>query len=190
MQLPPTILSLDDKKKKKVKQAPPPTAKSSVLNSKKKKDPVVSVETPKDLPESGSDSSEDSDSENTLSKVVTNLLLNQTSHKIKLVPPRTLETKLFDRLEAMYGASIEQMLEVQCRFVAHIVPTLLILMDIYSMHQQICTFPSKTLYASKLKSHESVASHLLHDLPNTQAESEEDEKEYLQTPVVYGLTKW
>ena len=53
------------------------------------------------------------------------------------------------------------------------------------MHEQICSFPSKTLYASKLKSHESVAAHLLHDLPNTQADSEEDEKEYLQTPVVF-----
>lgn len=53
------------------------------------------------------------------------------------------------------------------------------------MHDQICSFPSKTLYSSKLKSHESVASHLLADLPNTQADSVEDEKEYLQTPVVF-----
>ena len=30
-----------------------------------------------------------------------------------------------------------------------------------------------------------MASHLLHDLPNTQADSEEDEKEYLQIPVVF-----
>jgi len=103
-----------------------------------------------------------------LSKVATNLSLNQTPRKIKLVPPKTLETTLFDRLEAMYGASIKRMLEIQ-----------------YRMHGHICTFPSKTLYASKLKSHESVTSHLLQDLPNTQAGSEEDEKEYLQTPVVF-----
>ena len=54
-----------------------------------------------------------------------------------------------------------------------------------SMHDQICSFPSKTLYGSKLKSHSSVASHLLHDLSNAQASSEEDEKDLLETPVVF-----
>lgn len=53
------------------------------------------------------------------------------------------------------------------------------------MHAQICEFPSETLYSSKLQSHESVASHLLDDLPNTNAESEDDTKELLQTPVVF-----
>lgn len=53
------------------------------------------------------------------------------------------------------------------------------------MHSQICIFPSKTLYSFKLKSHDSVASHLLSDLPNAKADSEEDEKDVLQTPVVF-----
>jgi len=53
------------------------------------------------------------------------------------------------------------------------------------MHESICTFPSQTLYASKLKSHPSVASHLLHGLPNAQANSEDDEKELLKTPIVF-----
>lgn len=53
------------------------------------------------------------------------------------------------------------------------------------MHAQICEFPSKTLYASQLASHASVASHLLRDLPNAQPESEEDAKEVLGTPVVF-----
>lgn len=53
------------------------------------------------------------------------------------------------------------------------------------MHSQICEFPSKTLYSSKLTCHESVASHLLCDLPNVQARSEEEEKEVLGTPVVF-----
>lgn len=53
------------------------------------------------------------------------------------------------------------------------------------MHSQICAYPSNTLYSSKLKSHASVASHLLQDLPNTQAGSGEDEKELLGTPVVF-----
>jgi len=53
------------------------------------------------------------------------------------------------------------------------------------MHDLICDFPSKTLYGGKLRSHDSVASHLLSDLPNTKAKTEEDEKEILQTPVVF-----
>ncbi|KAF8186355.1 P-loop containing nucleoside triphosphate hydrolase protein, partial [Pholiota molesta] len=99
---------------------------------------------------------------------ISNLSLENKPRVAKLVPPRTLETTLFDRLEGMYGASIKRMLEVQ-----------------YRMHDQICAFPSKTLYHSKLKSHASVASHLLADLPNTQADSEEDKKEFLETPVVF-----
>ncbi|KDQ32825.1 hypothetical protein PLEOSDRAFT_1032118 [Pleurotus ostreatus PC15] len=83
-------------------------------------------------------------------------------------PPRTLETTLFDRLEKMYGSKIKRMLTIQ-----------------YRMHEQICTFPSKTLYHSKLKSHSSVAGHLLLDLPNTHADSEEDEKDVLATPVIF-----
>lgn len=53
------------------------------------------------------------------------------------------------------------------------------------MHAQICEFPSETLYSAKLQSHESVASHLLDDLPNAHAESDDDAKELLQTPVVF-----
>jgi len=53
------------------------------------------------------------------------------------------------------------------------------------MHEQICSFPSKALYGSKLTSHESVASHLLLDLPNTKIKSEDDEKELLRAPVVF-----
>lgn len=53
------------------------------------------------------------------------------------------------------------------------------------MDSQICAFPSKTLYQSKLESHSSVASHLLRDLPNTGADSEDDEKELLASPVVF-----
>lgn len=57
------------------------------------------------------------------------------------------------------------------------------------MHEQICTFPSKALYSSRLKSHQSVSAHLLVDLPNVQAlgrEPDEDElKEVLGTPVVF-----
>lgn len=53
------------------------------------------------------------------------------------------------------------------------------------MHSQIASFPSKVMYHSRLKSHESVAGHMLKDLPNANAASEDDEKEILGTPVVF-----
>ncbi|KAK0498765.1 P-loop containing nucleoside triphosphate hydrolase protein [Armillaria luteobubalina] len=84
-----------------------------------------------------------------------------------LKPPRTLETTLFDRLEKMYGPNIKRMLQVQ-----------------YRMHSQICEFPSITLYESKLESHDSVASHLLSDVVQADAD-EETIKEVLETPVVF-----
>lgn len=85
-----------------------------------------------------------------------------------LRPPRSLETTLFDRIERMYGSKIKKMLQIQ-----------------YRMHSQICEFPSKTLYGSKLESDPSVASHLLSDLPNTHADSEEERQELLATPIVF-----
>ncbi len=53
------------------------------------------------------------------------------------------------------------------------------------MHAQIAAFPSKVMYHSKLTNHPSVEAHLLRDLPNTKADSEDDEKEILGTPVVF-----
>lgn len=53
------------------------------------------------------------------------------------------------------------------------------------MHSQICEFPSKALYFSKLKSHESVASHLLCDLPEVNIKYNEEDKEILGTPVIF-----
>lgn len=53
------------------------------------------------------------------------------------------------------------------------------------MHSQICEFPSRTLYGSKLKSDPAVASHLLNDLPNTNVDSEEERQELLGTPIVF-----
>lgn len=53
------------------------------------------------------------------------------------------------------------------------------------MHSQICEFPSRTLYFSKLVSHESVASHLLCDIPGVRAEYKEEDKEILGTPVIF-----
>ena len=53
------------------------------------------------------------------------------------------------------------------------------------MHEQIASFPSKMMYHSKLRNHESVAKHLLRDLPNISVESPEDDHDVLETPVVF-----
>jgi DNA polymerase alpha-associated DNA helicase A len=53
------------------------------------------------------------------------------------------------------------------------------------MHSQICEFPSKTLYFSKLVAHESVASHLLCDLPGVNTKYKEEDKDILGTPVIF-----
>lgn len=99
MQLPPTILSLDDKKKDK-KTAPP---------SKVAKDVELSQARGSD----GNSDSETSSNEGGLPGGVAQMSIS--SERIVLVPPRTLETTLFDRLEKMYGTSIKKMLEIQYR---------------------------------------------------------------------------
>ncbi|KAL4263666.1 Coronaviruses polyprotein 1ab [Pleurotus pulmonarius] len=165
MQLPPTILSINAQDKSKKTQS----AKNSGSTSSK------SVSKAPPSPEdNNSDISDDSelsdDAEPSRATQVASSTAETKGRKASPVlrPPRTLETTLFDRLEKMYGSKIKRMLTIQ-----------------YRMHEQICAFPSKTLYHSKLKSHSSVAGHLLRDLPNTHADSEEDEKDILATPVVF-----
>jgi len=54
------------------------------------------------------------------------------------------------------------------------------------MHARIAEFPSKTLYSSSLVSHESVASHLLKDLPGvSEASDAETIADVLEFPVVF-----
>jgi len=53
------------------------------------------------------------------------------------------------------------------------------------MNQKIVDFPSKVMYYNRLRSHNSVASHLLDDLPNTSAEDDDEAEEVLRTPVVF-----
>jgi DNA polymerase alpha-associated DNA helicase A len=56
------------------------------------------------------------------------------------------------------------------------------------MHAKIAEFPNKIMYGSRLKSHESVASRLLRDLPNiasTLQQGDGVDKEALETPVVF-----
>lgn len=109
MQLPPTILSNDKKK-------PKSDSKSTKLAPKK--GPVPKDSAGSEDEDSSSDSSRTDDSANLgdqgLAQATGSLSLHSRP-SIKLTPPRTLETTLFDRLEGMYGASIKRMLEVQYR---------------------------------------------------------------------------
>ncbi|KAI6015013.1 AAA domain-containing protein [Pisolithus orientalis] len=193
MQLPPTILSLD--KRRKNGRAKGPTVKGSPeVKQKTNKSFAKTTEKPQSQAiqteaarEQEFSSSTDSDSDSVkgdefIAEEDVTPVNDETETKPArpkkpekrpiLRPPRTLEATLFDRLEKMYGPGIKRLLNIQ-----------------YRMHAQICEFPSKTLYASKLKSHESVSSHLLQDLPNTSAfvASEDDDtvKEVLRTPVIF-----
>ncbi len=62
-----------------------------------------------------------------------------------------LATSLLERLVARYGDAITRPLHVQ-----------------YRMHADIMQFSSERFYQSSLEADDSVASHLLHDLPNVQ----------------------
>ncbi|KAI0709241.1 P-loop containing nucleoside triphosphate hydrolase protein [Earliella scabrosa] len=182
MQLPPTILSIDKKDKTakgKATSKPTPTsskakkAAGKTVQTEAAREPSVENELDDNSTnEDNSASDEEEDSELTVdsAKPVKSAPKDprKAGSKPILRPPRSLETTLFERLEKMYGPGIKRMLTVQ-----------------YRMHAQIAAFPSKVMYHSKLKNHPSVEAHLLRDLPNTSAASEEDEKEVLGTPVVF-----
>ncbi|KAG1859983.1 AAA domain-containing protein [Suillus tomentosus] len=191
MQLPPTILSIDKHKKNTSGTATPKKNASTVNDQKQSRESTASKP---QLPEEDEGTSlSDTDSEagsvkgdeimaqDTTVEVSEGSQPNpkpetktrkEAKKRTGLRPPRTLETTLFDRLERMYGPDIKRLLNVQ-----------------YRMHSQICQFPSKTLYASKLVSHQSVRSHLLKDLPTvsafTASKDEDTIKEILGTPVVF-----
>ncbi|KAJ7672544.1 P-loop containing nucleoside triphosphate hydrolase protein [Mycena polygramma] len=178
MQLPPTVLSVDKKPPEKNQTTSKTSSTAQPIQKDKKKAEPSPVTDDKPLAEpdsSDSEASRSSDPENeaaTPKQPPRNEAPQKKDKPSGRVPllraPRTLETTLFDRLEKMYGSSIKRMLQVQ-----------------YRMHSDICAFPSKTLYSSKLTSSPSVASHLLRDLPETHADSADDEKEILTTPVVF-----
>lgn len=86
---------------------------------------------------------------------------NPSKAKTGLTTEITLTTTLFDRLLGMYGNSIKRMLKVQ-----------------YRMHQKIMEFSSRELYENELVADDSVAEHLLADLPDVSA------TEDTQVPIV------
>lgn len=103
MQLPPTIISIDKEKKDKAKK------KARQTSGKTSKTTNGNEEAPPS-PESGDDSGVSGDKMMKASPISTKKL------QPVLVPPRTLETTLFDRLEQMYGSRIKRMLEIQYRY--------------------------------------------------------------------------
>ncbi|KAI0374894.1 P-loop containing nucleoside triphosphate hydrolase protein [Pilatotrama ljubarskyi] len=177
MQLPPTIISADkgDKKKDKSTMSSEKTKqKQAFPGTPAKNVPTKASPEEEAAPEADEDGSSDDEGDPAIAADPVEPLKTAPRDPRKagsgavLRPPRSLETTLFERLEKMYGPGIKRMLTVQ-----------------YRMHKQIAAFPSKVMYHSKLTSHPSVASHLLRDLPNTNADSEDDEKEILGTPVVF-----
>lgn len=111
MQLPPTILSIDDKKSSKgATQLKAASNKTSSTKHSLKGNPKASKEPSVANPEVN-ESSEDE-----LNDAASKMTVSRKGSG-KLLPPRTLETTLFDRLEAMYGADIKRMLNVQYRSV-------------------------------------------------------------------------
>lgn len=141
LQLPPTVLSTKEKKSATVKaQAPAKTmARAKATKPKSQK---AEPEPAKEVDESSED--ERTGAEGYMQDTgrprtsITKLGL--------LIPPKSLEVTLFDRMEVMWGPEIKQMLDVQ-----------------YRMNTRICAFPSATLYSSKLTSDPSVANRLLTD---------------------------
>ena len=127
MQLPPTILSIGNNKKAKAK-AKDFASISTNKSSRSKKEATVKAEPEEPVEnDSGSGTDEDKSEEEQESDVegeeaqtpepLPSKLKPLTTRRIELIPPRTLETTLFDRLEKMYGPSIKRMLKVQYRFV-------------------------------------------------------------------------
>lgn len=211
MQLPPTILSLNNHKKKKEdsvatkakdKKTGPPKAKSGA-NEKS----VASLEpSPVQVPHDEgheTDSADESDGGGDAIMKDDSDILDETKTGVSasgktnppvvkalrrgtLQPPRTLEKTLFDRLEKMYGPGIKCLLNIQYRYKHYFQETPgLLTRSVPRMNLKIADFPSKVMYHNKLRAHKSVASHLLDDLPNTSAEDEEEAEEVLRTPVVF-----
>lgn len=144
MQLPPTILSLNNYKKKKKdpistkptgKKAPTPKAKSDSQDNYKSDVPEppplqISQDEEHDT-YSNDESDEEGDALMKDDDIVPPLIdetktetptpgekfvpVVKTLRRGALVPPRTLETTLFDRLEKMYGPGIKRLLNVQYR---------------------------------------------------------------------------
>ncbi|RMZ06085.1 hypothetical protein D0862_04746 [Hortaea werneckii] len=136
----------------------PPTIKSgNVKGSKSEK----GAKDPKKKAEKKSKSSEEaSDGMEKLSiagdEPLTQGNLNNNSPSSSSSSSSSLETTLFDRLLTLHGPAIKRMLTTQ-----------------YRMHERIMTFPSASLYDSRLQAAEPVRARLLKDLPYPVTETDD-----------------
>lgn len=140
MQLPPTILSINKNKKKKQESAAnKPIGKKKVApkaksNSQSDAPEPPSIQTPQDedhdvnsVDESDEEGDaimkDDDDAPQSVDEPNAGTSASgervppivKTLRRGTLMPPRTLETTLFDRLEKMYGPGIKRLLDVQYR---------------------------------------------------------------------------
>ena len=148
MQLPPTILSLNNNKKKQDPVSAKATGKKTPAQKAKvsSKEKSAAPDPPPDhIPQDEdhtADPSEESDEEGDVmmkdddevppladetgteaeipSSGGSNPSTVKTPCRGALVPPRTLETTLFDRLEKMYGPGIKRLLNVQYRYEGYV----------------------------------------------------------------------
>jgi DNA polymerase alpha-associated DNA helicase A len=139
MQLPPTVLSLNNRRKKKgsvAAKAPGKKAAAAKTKSGPNEKPAAPgppVQAPQDDDhEAGSSDESDEGGDTVMEDDDSVPLLGETKSEIPapggtnprvvkalrrgaLEPPRTLEITLFDRLEKMYGPGIKRLLNVQYR---------------------------------------------------------------------------
>ncbi|CAE6467949.1 unnamed protein product [Rhizoctonia solani] len=190
LQLPPTIISLNSSSNKSTtkpagstKTKNPKPGKPSKSTPKSKTAPSnSSKEAQLVSEESGVGSPANSDDEDN-PVTIPPIHPTKSSKSPRLVPPKSLEVTLFQRLEQMYGPSIKRMLTTQYRYWYLHSPKMAIDRMYTRMHKKIAEFPSETLYGSALISHESVASHLLRDLPGVSTDQEL--AEVTSEPVVF-----
>jgi len=143
MQLPPTILSLDNHRRKKESVATKATRKKTAATKAKqgRKEKSAAPDPPtvqRDQDHKANSSDESDEGGDTVMKNDDDIppLLDENKAKTSacgkanplvvkvlrrgaLEPPRTLETTLFNRLEKMYGPGIKRLLNVQYRYRIH-----------------------------------------------------------------------
>jgi DNA polymerase alpha-associated DNA helicase A len=117
-QLPPTILSTGKSARKNHSIKLTEDRSSSKQTDPKSTDQDIAVPERLDEESSNGDSENDDEDEAADTDVETathSPIIKTTKRITRLIPPRSLEITLFDRLEKMYGSRIKRMLNVQYR---------------------------------------------------------------------------
>lgn len=124
LQLPPTVKSIDKKDKNSKRTAlaktVAPKAKPTAIDAKSKGKAKVIPPPPAPVPTSDSEEgegvSEDEDSDDQTEPSTTSKPTTKKPQQLgDLLPSKSLEVTLFDRMEKMWGGDIKRMLTVQYR---------------------------------------------------------------------------